>query len=111
MHRMVRQAARFAAAVVACAFLSSPDLLAADKRLITTKNADYTGFDYNTVKGVTLNACQQACLADGQCHAFTFNEKVNWCFLKSDFGPLATAQNTTAGRVVEVAAPAPTIEK
>ncbi|MFO1184599.1 MAG: alpha-2-macroglobulin family protein [Bauldia sp.] len=108
---MVRWAARISAAAFALTFLLTPDLLAADKRIITTKNADYTGFDYNTLKGVTMNACQQACTADNKCAAFTFNEKANWCFLKSDFGPLATAQNTTAGRVVELPVPQPTLEK
>src|SRR5262249_5092882 len=30
---------------------------AADKRIIQTNDADYAGFDYSTVKNVTLNQC------------------------------------------------------
>ena len=40
----------------------------------------------STVKNVTVDQCQAACLGDDACHAFTFNTKAGWCFLKSDFG-------------------------
>ncbi len=75
---------------------------AADKRLIVTKGADYSGFDYRTVKDVTFDACQSACLNDSRCKALTFNEKAGWCFLKSDFGGLSAATSASAARVVVV---------
>lgn len=62
---------------------------AADQRIIVTPDADYTGFDYETVKDVTLDACKSSCLDAGQCKAFTYNVKAQWCFLKSDFGILS----------------------
>ncbi|MCB1548508.1 MAG: alpha-2-macroglobulin, partial [Hyphomicrobiaceae bacterium] len=84
---------------------------AADKRVIITDNADYSGFDLRTEKNVTLGACQNACLADGMCKAFTFNTKANWCFLKSDFAALVYTTGATAGRVVDVPELTPSIEQ
>ena len=84
---------------------------AADKNVITSPNADYSGFDYSTVKNVTVNQCQTACLADNKCAAFTYNTKASWCFLKSDFSALSSSPGSTAGRVVAVAAVTPTLEQ
>jgi SAM-dependent methyltransferase len=70
-----------------------------------TAHADYTGFDYSTLKNVTINQCQAACLGDNKCAAFTYNPKATWCFMKSDFGALSSSAGAIAGRVVTVAAP------
>ncbi len=80
-------------------------------RILITPAADYTGFDYNTVKGVDLAGCQNACLADDKCRAFTFNAKAGWCFMKSDFGALTATPGATAGRVVQWPDFTPTLEK
>ncbi len=91
--------------------LTSPAALAAGKRVIVTPNADYAGFDMQTVKNVDQAQCQAACLANGTCRAFTFNTKANWCFLKSDFGALSATPDAVAGRVVEAVDLTPSIEK
>ena len=57
-------------------------------RVIITPDADYPGFDYETVKDVDLEACEAACIGGDQCRAFTYNTKARWCFLKTDFGTL-----------------------
>jgi hypothetical protein len=44
-------------------------------RVIVTPDADYPGFDYETVKNVDLNACKAACVDGDQCRAFTYNER------------------------------------
>ncbi|MBN9434909.1 MAG: alpha-2-macroglobulin family protein [Bosea sp.] len=75
---------------------------AADRSVITTKDADYAGFDYQTLKDVDVAACSSACVSDTSCRAFTYNTKARWCFLKNDFGPLGTAVNAIAGRIVTV---------
>ena len=95
---------------LAAGYLASSGASAAEKRLIVTPEADYSGFDLRTVKGVDLNACQAACLGDNACRALTFNVKAGWCFLKSDFGELASTPGATAGRVVAVAELTPTLE-
>ena len=99
----------FARSVLAAAALLLPLFFtghadAADtRRVIVTQGADYSGFDSKTVKNTDLPGCQTACLADSTCKAFTFNTKAGWCFLKSDFGPLASTPGAVAGRVVSVA--------
>ncbi|MCG6857605.1 MAG: alpha-2-macroglobulin family protein [Salaquimonas sp.] len=72
------------------------------REIVTTENADYFGFDLRAEKDVTLDQCKQMCLDDDKCRAFTFNTKVNWCFLKSDFKDLGTFEGAIAGKVVEV---------
>ena len=89
-----------AASALAFAGLSGTGL-AAEPRIIETPNADYPGFDYQTVQDTTIEACRSACLNDNRCKAFTFNTEAGWCFLKSDFGVLADAPLAIAGRVVE----------
>jgi len=80
-------------------------------RILLTPDADYAGFDYNTIKGTDIEGCKAACLADGNCRAFTFNNKAGWCFLKSDFGALASFPGATAGRVVAWPDFTPSLEK
>ncbi len=93
------------------AYFAGTPAMAAGKRVIITPNADYSGFDMETVKNVDQAACQAACLADGACRAFTFNTKAQWCFLKSDFGVLAATPDAVAGRVVEAIDLTPSIER
>ncbi len=100
-----------AAAVAAGMFLASHAGAADARRVIVTQGADYSGFDTRTIKNTDLPGCQSACLADSTCQAFTFNTKAGWCFLKSDFGPLASTPGATAGRVVTVAELTPSLEK
>lgn len=79
-------------------------------RVIITPEADYPGFDYETVKNVDLDACQTACIDGDQCRAFTYNTKARWCFLKTDFGELVAAPGATAGRLVQTAELTPSLE-
>ncbi|MBL4646352.1 MAG: hypothetical protein JKY99_07835, partial [Rhizobiales bacterium] len=77
------------------------------RRIRITENADYYGFDYKTVKDVTLDQCSTACIDDKQCKAFTYNTAAGWCFLKSDYGTLQDTDGATAGRISvrKIAAP------
>ncbi len=84
---------------------------AADRRIIQTPEADYAGFDYNTIRNVDINQCRAACLSDNKCAAFTYNSRATWCFLKSDFTALAAAPGAIAGRVVTAIDVTPTVER
>ena len=84
---------------------------AAERRSITTPDADYSGYDFNTVRGIDLPACESACLADQACKAYTFNQKPGWCFLKTDFGPLSSAPGSVAGRIVATDDLTPSLEQ
>ena len=70
------------------------------RRIETTENADYFGFDLRTVQNIGLEECKTACLNDRQCKAFTYNVKAGWCFLKSDYSTLNSFAGAIAGRVV-----------
>ncbi|MGO8126847.1 transposase, partial [Rhizobium ruizarguesonis] len=43
------------------------------------------------------------CIGDKSCKAFTYNPKVKWCFLKSDFKTMNAFPGAIAGKIVETA--------
>ncbi|MEK1931341.1 MAG: PAN/Apple domain-containing protein, partial [Pararhizobium sp.] len=92
-------------AIVLAVLSVSPAARAAetDRHVLTTENGDYFGFDLRTEQNVTLEQCKTVCIGDSSCRAFTYNPKVKWCFLKSDFNQLKTAPGSVAGKVVETA--------
>lgn len=99
----------FAFSVIAAfAILASPPVFAADVKrdIVTVKDADYFGFDLRTEQNLSLDQCKVACIGDKSCKAFTYNPKVKWCFLKTDFKTMNTAPGAIAGRIVETTAAA-----
>jgi uncharacterized protein YfaS (alpha-2-macroglobulin family) len=78
--------------------------MAAERRIETSADSDYSGFDLRTVKNVSQAQCETACIGDNQCRAFTYNVKAKWCFLKSDYSQLNGFQGAVAGKIVEAAA-------
>ena len=70
------------------------------RRIVTTENQDYFGFDLRSEQNVSLDQCKIACLGDPACRAFTYNNKAKWCFLKSDYNTLKPFAGATAGKVV-----------
>ncbi len=78
--------------------------MAQERRIETVPDGDYLGFDLRTVKNVSQDQCETACIGDNQCRAFTYNVKARWCFLKSDHGQLNTFAGAVAGKIVEVVA-------
>ncbi len=83
---------------------TNADAADAKRQIVTTKDNDYFGFDLRTVQNVTLDQCSTACIGDKSCRAFTYNPKVKWCFLKSDFNQMNPFPGAIAGKVVETAA-------
>ncbi len=74
------------------------------RSVVITRDGDYFGFDLRTEQNVTLDQCRESCIADQSCRAFTYNPKVKWCFLKSDFSRLDTFPGAVAGKIVVTAA-------
>lgn len=72
------------------------------RRIATTDNADYFGFDLRSDQNVTLDQCKTTCLGDPACRAFTYNVKAKWCFLKSDYNQLKRFNGAVAGKVVNI---------
>ncbi|MGU3398813.1 alpha-2-macroglobulin family protein [Brucellaceae bacterium D45D] len=82
------------------ATVTVPSPGAETRRIEISQDADYFGFDLRTEKNVTLDQCKNTCLGDNSCQAFTYNPKVKWCFLKSDFNRLNPVVGSIAGKVV-----------
>jgi alpha-2-macroglobulin len=70
-----------------------------ERSILLTPGMDYFGGDYETLKGVDLEACRDACLADTRCRAFTFNSKAGWCFLKESASDARPFPDAVSGRV------------
>lgn len=81
----------------------TPAAAAETRSVVTTENSDYFGFDLRTVQDVSLDDCKQVCIDDQKCKAFTYNPKVKWCFLKSDYKKLNAFAGAVAGRIVVAA--------
>ena len=77
--------------------LSLAPAQAADARINLLPETDLPGFDYAIVKDTDLDACSAACTDDPICLAFTFNQKSNWCFLKSEAGEPTAFKNAISG--------------
>lgn len=56
----------------------------ASMQLIDAVGYDAIGFDYVLHRGVSYSACKDACNADRQCQALTYNKRHSVCFLKTD---------------------------
>lgn len=83
--------------VLAPATASAQD---AERRIVTAPGSDYFGGDYDIVRDVTLPECENACVADSRCAAFTYNTQANWCFLKESVGERRTVAGAVSGRIV-----------
>jgi len=73
------------------------------RSIVTTPNSDYFGFDLRTEQNFSLDQCKTSCIGDKSCKAFTYNPKVKWCFLKSDFKTMNAFPGAIAGKIVETA--------
>ncbi|MBY5780273.1 hypothetical protein HFN59_24670 [Rhizobium leguminosarum] len=96
----------FAFATIAFSMIAvSFSAAAADTKrdIQTIKDADFFGFDLRTEQNVSLDQCKTSCIGDKSCKAFTYNPKVKWCFLKSDFKTMNAFPGAIAGKIVETA--------
>ncbi|TBZ15706.1 alpha-2-macroglobulin family protein [Rhizobium leguminosarum] len=100
----VRSFFAFATIAFSMIAVSFPAAAADTKRDIQTiKDADFFGFDLRTEQNVSLDQCKTSCIGDRSCKAFTYNPKVKWCFLKSDFKTMNVFPGAIAGKIVETA--------
>jgi tetratricopeptide (TPR) repeat protein len=86
--------------ITAAAVFPPAPASAETRRIILHQQADYHGSDYEMLRGVGLDECQSACLADPNCRAFTHNTEAQVCFLKSQPGELTSFAGAVAGQVV-----------
>ncbi|WP_041544408.1 MULTISPECIES: alpha-2-macroglobulin family protein [Chelativorans] len=100
----MRATALFCVFVFAFSSLMASATAQETRRIVTSENSDYFGFDLRSEQDVSLDQCKSACLGDPQCRAFTYNTKARWCFLKSDFATLNAFPGAVAGKVVTASA-------
>ncbi|KMW58935.1 PAN domain protein [Candidatus Rhodobacter oscarellae] len=71
-----------------------------ERRLALVRDVDFPGGDIQSIFDTTLNACEQACLANSRCAAFTYNTRSNSCFPKSEYGESAAYEGAFSGIVL-----------
>jgi alpha-2-macroglobulin len=90
---------------VAAPLLAQTQDLVPGRRLVLTKDTDLPGGDLASLFDTDLQACEQACLSNTRCTAFTFNSRNGSCFPKAGAGEPAPYAGAYSGLVV-VADPA-----
>ncbi|WP_372613442.1 alpha-2-macroglobulin family protein [Aquicoccus sp.] len=73
-----------------------------ERRLVVTTDVDFYGSDLQSMFDTDLESCQNACLADPQCRAFTFNKRSNACFPKSEISERNPYDGAVSGEVLTV---------
>ncbi len=63
------------------------------------RNQDFVGDDLTSegTKDVTLNECESICTSSQQCIAYSYVERLNWCFPKSGLGNSVIKAGVTSG--------------
>lgn len=75
-----------------------------DARVVISRDVDYPGGDLAAIFDTTLDACQNACISNSQCTAFTFNQRSNACFPKVDSGVVDPYDGAISARVIRTPA-------
>jgi hypothetical protein len=70
-----------------------------EKRFVMVADTDLPGSDLQSIFNTTLEACQEACIANDACLAFTFNTKASACFPKSAVGEETAFAGAVSGWV------------
>ena len=88
------------AACAAVFSLAAPPLKDADAASVKLRyGIDYYGYDIGLHKWVSLDQCQQLCIATGNCAVFTYDAKHRWCFLKYRAGRSSHVSYAISGLV------------
>lgn len=73
-----------------------------ERRSVIAEGMDLPGGDLRSLLSTTLESCEQACLADSACTAFTFNARNGSCFPKSGAGAPVAYDRAFSGLVQEL---------
>ncbi len=97
----------FAAGMLLCTAFSAPVMAeepapVPERRIALSENLDFYGSDLQTVLDTTYAECEQICLRDRQCKAFTYNTRNGSCFPKSAVGAPQVFEGAISARVFEV---------
>lgn len=81
------------------ATVSGAEQAVPDRHVALSRDLDFPGSDLQTILDTTFDACEAACLANGACVAFTYNQRSSSCFPKSAVGDTAPYRGALSGRV------------
>ncbi len=95
----------FGLVIVFVLAITTSGALSAERAINLLPGSDLPGFDYRIQKDVSLNQCQADCQGDIACRAFTYNEKANWCFLKSKAVEPTAFKGATSGTIAQTPSP------
>ncbi|MDO6730659.1 alpha-2-macroglobulin family protein [Marinovum sp. 2_MG-2023] len=73
-----------------------------DRRVVVSRDMDFFGSDLQALFDTNMAACQQVCLNDPSCKAFTFNSRSNACFPKSAVSERQAYEGAISAVVVDV---------
>jgi hypothetical protein len=71
--------------------------------VIVTRDTDFYGADIQAIFDTSYAACRNACLADADCAAFTFNTRSDSCFTKSSVLDRQAYAGALSGEVIDAA--------
>ncbi len=80
---------------------AEPDLVP-ERRVSLFENLDFFGGDLQTVLDTTYAECEQICLRDPACAAFTYNTRSAACFPKSGVGERKVFIGALSAEIIEV---------
>ncbi|EAR52935.1 hypothetical protein OG2516_10746 [Oceanicola granulosus HTCC2516] len=80
--------------------LASAQEAVPDRRVAISRNLDFHGGDVASIFDTTLDACQAACLANGACTAFTYNQRSSACFHKDGVTTVTPYDGAISGRLL-----------
>ena len=73
-----------------------------ERRMLVYPDTDMAGTDLQQLFDTTVSACRNACLADDDCTALTFNTRNNSCFPKSSVTGTAPYDGAYSARLIAV---------
>ena len=72
-----------------------------ERRAVVVENMDFYGGDLDPVFDVSFERCQNTCLENAECTAFTYNTKASACFPKAGFEEMRAFDGALSARIVE----------
>lgn len=72
-----------------------------ERRETVIRNTDFFGGDLQPLFDTTLEACRNACMADPDCKAYTFNTRKNACFPKVDVAETKPFEGAISARMLD----------
>ncbi|MBR9844411.1 MAG: alpha-2-macroglobulin family protein, partial [Rhodobacteraceae bacterium] len=72
-----------------------------ERRAVVSRDVDFYGGDLTNIFDTTFEACNKACLADPECHAFTFNSRAGACFPKKNISDRQPYEGAISAEIFE----------